>query len=707
VPSSAYAKDTLTRPRFLTVRSAIPNTNNDGTDGHADEAENATAKSKSGRKKKNGQNTNRSFGSSRDAIQLCSSRQKTAEFSPGECRFNNCRYEHDLRKYLKDGKRKDLDTFNGICPIFAARGKCPHGWSCRFASSHSTERTLEDGRKELVLVEEPRGSEHGTDDGEARFGVVNVVPQQAKTNLQKKITKTPQAERYTEFLNKLAKDGTGEEREGQERKRENVVTEADTKDDAGESDGGVKLKDDDVKKEDDQIKIEDQSNGADGANIARNSRKDNRAQYIEPPFLPSEKRRLYYGPETPVLAPLTTQGNLPFRRLCVSLGAQVTWSEMAMGIPLLQGERSEWALLKAHESELAAPKYEPSTPLSNYDNASDIRFGAQIAANKPWLALKTAEVLANHLPHLRAIDLNAGCPIDLVYRQGAGSALLDRPAQLEKILRGMNAVSGSVPITVKIRSGTKDNHPTSERLVERLAFGGQESQDNGLGPAGVAAITLHGRSRQQRYTRSADWTYIASCAATIDRYRKTSAVLADTVREPDARLQSSNPLYFCGNGDCYSAADYYDSISNAGVDSVMVGRGALMKPWIFEEIAARQELDKSASERLEYIAQFCRYGLEAWGSDELGLGTTRRFLLEWLSFSCRYVPIGLLEYGTKPSLQDRPPAYQGRNELETLLASEDSRDWMKIANMYLGPPAEGFKFIPKHKSNSYEIEAEG
>jgi len=570
---------------------------------------------------------------------------------------------------------------------------------------------LEDGRKELVLVEEPRGSENGTPDDEARFGVVNVVTQQAKSNLQKKITKTPQAERYTEFLNKLAKDGTGEEREGQEgqeQKKEGTLPKQEAtqirNEDLNSEDGGVSLKIEDVKKEDDQVTIDARPNGS---NAAADSKKDNRAQYIEPPFLPSEKRRIYYGPETPVLAPLTTQGNLPFRRLCVSLGAQVTWSEMAMGIPLLQGERSEWALMKAHESELAAPRYEPSTPLANYDNASDIRFGAQIAANKPWLALKTAEVLANHLPHLRAIDLNAGCPIDLVYRQGAGSALLDRPAQLEKILRGMNAVSGSVPITVKIRTGTKDNHPTSMRLVERLAFGGQESQDNGLGPAGVAAITLHGRSRQQRYTRSADWTYIASCAATIDRYRKTSAELTDTVREPEARLQSPNPLYFCGNGDCYSAADYYDSISNSGVDSVMVARGALMKPWIFEEIAARQELDKSASERLEYIAQFCRNGLEAWGSDEIGLGQTRRFLLEWLSFSCRYVPIGLLEYGTKASMQDRPPAYNGRNELETLLASEDSRDWMKIADMYLGPPAEGFKFIPKHKSNSYEIEAEG
>jgi tRNA-dihydrouridine synthase 3 len=70
-----------------------------------------------------------------------------------------------------------------------------------------------------------------------------------------------------------------------------------------------------------------------------------RAEFIEAPFRPSEKRRIYYGPETPVLAPLTTQGNMPYRRLCVDLGCQLTWSEMAMGMPLVQGERGEWALM--------------------------------------------------------------------------------------------------------------------------------------------------------------------------------------------------------------------------------------------------------------------------------------------------------------------------------------------------------------------------
>ncbi|KAL8949708.1 MAG: hypothetical protein Q9183_007578, partial [Haloplaca sp. 2 TL-2023] len=171
-------------------------------------------------------------------------------------------------------------------------------------------------------------------------------------------------------------------------------------------------------------------------------------------------------------------------------------------------------------------------------------------------------------------------------------------------------------------------------------------------------------------------------------------------------LPNGGRLYFIGNGDCYSHTAYQDSLSSSGVDSVMLARGALIKPWVFEEIAQNQYLDKSASERLDYVKDFCRYGLECWGSDEMGVGTTRRFLLEWLSFTYRYVPVGILEH-LPPSLQDRPPAWMGRNDLETLLGSADFRDWIKISEMFLGPAHKDFKFIPKHKSNSYEIEAEG
>ena len=598
------------------------------------------------RQKAKGQNTSRNFGSSRDHLALCSSRKYSNEFSPKDCQFGeNCKYVHDLRKYLREGKREDLKTFDRTCPVYAARGWCSAGWACRFVGSHSNERPAEDGRMELVLLRENSAESDGLQAGamDEGIGVVNIVSAAQKIHLRKRKYETPKADAFNEWLNNRNKPG-------------NHSRLADEKSENADIDAA-------------------------GHGNATEQKEDSRAQYVEPPFRPSEKRRLYYGPETPVLAPLTTQGNLPFRRLCVDLGAQVTWSEMALALPLIQGEKSEWALMKAHESETKPPRLSPMAPVvAEYDNSKDLKFGAQIAGNKPWLALKATEVLTSLCPHLRAIDLNCGCPIDLVYRQGAGSALLDSPAKLEKILRGMNAVSGEVPITVKIRMGTKDNKPTAYSLVERIALGGAEAMELGDGPAGVAAVTLHGRSRQQRYTKAADWSYISECAALIKRLNEEQDNRMDTTAELDDRdLPASNGgrMYFVGNGDCYSHLDYYDNIEQGKVDTVMVARGALLKPWLFEEIEVQQYLDKSATERLAYVKQFVKYGLDTWGSDEIGVGITRRFLLEWLSFAHRYIPVGLLEV-LPPKLNERPPAYRGRNELETLLASENYKDWIKI-----------------------------
>jgi len=170
-----------------------------------------------------------------------------------------------------------------------------------------------------------------------------------------------------------------------------------------------------------------------------------------------------------------------------------------------------------------------------------------------------------------------------------------------------------------------------------------------------------------------------------------------------------------GNGDCFSAQSYYEEMDASGVDGVMVARGALIKPWIFTEIKERREWDISATERLEGIRKVCvvayslswiradgqyaEYGLTHWGSDTTGISQTRRFLCEALSFQHRYIPIGLLER-LPAKLNERPPAYKGRNELETLLSSPFAGDWVKISEMFLGKVEDEWKFVPKHKSNA-------
>lgn len=587
--------------------------------------------------KKKGQNTERDFGKFDDAFRLCNSRAFYPEFSPRECRFGDrCNLSHDLRKYLEEGRRGDVETFQGKCPVFEAHGHCPAGWKCRFVKSHMKEIEHEDRRKELVLIStSANGGENGepADEGseEKRPAIYNVVGIDKKIALNRKRTDFTQSEQYIGWLNKEAKLS-----EEFMNRRKN------------QSDEGIE---------------------------------DLRARYIDPPFKPSEKRRLYFGAETPTLAPLTTQGNLPFRRLCVELGAQLTYSEMVLSMPLIQGTKADWTLVKAHESEITPPKFNPgSVPIfDDYNHSKDIKFGAQISGNNHWVVTKAADVLNRFCPHLRLIDLNCGCPIDMVFKSGGGSALLENSGKLERMIRGMNAVSGEVPITAKIRTGIRNSRPTATQLIGKLAFGAREHRER-LGAPGCAALTLHGRSREQRYTKKADWGYISECAALIKTYNKEKDSLTDTIAEPDA---SSLPnakdgrMYFLGNGDCYSHVEYYEHIEKARVDTVMIGRGALIKPWLFEEIEKGQYLDKSSSERLRYIEKFVRYGLDAWGSDELGIGFTRRFLLEWLSFAHRYVPIGLLER-LPPDLNDRPPAYEGRDEMETLMASSNFRDWIKI-----------------------------
>jgi len=344
------------------------------------------------------------------------------------------------------------------------------------------------------------------------------------------------------------------------------------------------------------------------------------------------------------LAPLTTVGNLPFRRICKDLGVDVTCGEMALATQLLQAKQSEWSLLKRHPSE-------------------DL-FGVQVCGGYPDTMTRCAQLLSETCD-LDFIDINCGCPIDLIYNKGCGSALMTKANKLEQMCRSMIGVMGDVPLTVKIRTGVSDHKAIAHNLIPRLR------------DAGVSLVTLHGRSREQRYTRKADWDYISRCAAT------------------------GAPMPVFGNGDVLSYEDANLHMETHGVSGVMIARGALIKPWVFTEIKEQRHWDISSNERLDLLRTYCNYGMEHWGSDHQGIETTRRFLLEWLSFTHRYIPVGLLER-LPQSINDRPPYYRGRNDLETLMGSSNCGDWVKITEMLLGPVPDSFKFLPKHKANAYQ-----
>lgn len=552
-------------------------------------------------KKQRGQNKNRKFEASRELVKLC-------QYSAEECPYKErCKFEHDLNKYL-ESKPADIE---GICPVYAALGHCPVGIKCRWLHSHFANNAVT--KNEELMAEVAKINYE-----------INKFDGQTLNNLQKRKFDLPLSDKYIPYMEEVIKINS---------EINNRV-------------GSVK-KDTQLTKESEES--------------AQETVKENAAAYIEAPFKPSEKKKLHLK-GAKIVSPLTTVGNLPYRRLMRTLGADYTYGEMALCLPIVQGSKSEWALTRAHSSEID-------------------RFGVQLATATPWQAVKAAEAVSSLTTGVSEINLNSGCPIDLVFRTGAGSALMDNPARMLRLLNGMSAVSGEIPVTVKIRTGVKDDKPTAQTLVPRL-----------LKETSVAAITIHGRSRAQRYTKTANWEYIGEISSIVREQREE---LADKYGGRYVKP------WIIGNGDVFSWEDWYSGLENQQVDSLMVARGALIKPWIFEEIEARQHLDKSATERLEILRTYANFGLEHWGSDEYGVSLTRKFLCEFLSFTHRYIPTGILEY-LPPKINDRPNAWKGRNELETLLGSNDAQDWIKITEMFLGPATENFGFVPKHKSNSYE-----
>lgn len=240
---------------------------------------------------------------------------------------------------------------------------------------------------------------------------------------------------------------------------------------------------------------------------------------------------------------------------------------------------------------------------------------------------------------------------------------MTRTSKFEQIVRGMNSVL-DVPLTVKIRTGVQQNCNIAHKLIPEMK------------KWGVSLVTLHGRSREQRYTKSADWEYIDTCS----------------------KLAAPVPLF--GNGDILTYEDAMKA-RETGVSGIMVARGALIKPWLFTEIKENRHWDISSGERLDILRDFTNYGLEHWGSDTQGVEKTRSFLLEWLSFLCRYIPVGLLER-VPQKINERPPFYMGRDYMESLMASQHVDDWIHISEMLLGPVPKNFSFLPKHKANAYK-----
>ncbi|WP_417135593.1 tRNA dihydrouridine synthase DusB [Phascolarctobacterium succinatutens] len=274
------------------------------------------------------------------------------------------------------------------------------------------------------------------------------------------------------------------------------------------------------------------------------------------------------------LAPMAGITDLPFRLICRRLGCGMTVSEMVSAKGLLYKNVKTTEMLRIDDGERP-------TAIQLFGSVP-----AELAEAARMVEASGADM----------IDFNMGCPVPKIVNNGEGSALMKNPQLAHDILAAM-VKAVKIPVTVKFRAGWDDNNRNAVEIARAVEA------------AGVSAIAVHGRTRQQFYEGKADWSIIA-----------------------DVKQAVKGPVF--GNGDIFTVADGLRMLEQTGCDGLMIGRGADGNPWLFTALAAALRGEPlpqlpSLKERLAQAAEHLEM-LIAYKNEVVAVKEMRRHISAYL-----------------------------------------------------------------------------
>jgi nifR3 family TIM-barrel protein len=276
------------------------------------------------------------------------------------------------------------------------------------------------------------------------------------------------------------------------------------------------------------------------------------------------------------LAPMAGVSDKIFRQLCKERGADVLTTEFVSAEGIFRRNERTREYLEFDEIE---------RPI-----------GVQLFGGNAEHMAEAARQVVDWV-HPDFIDLNFGCPVNKVVAKNGGSALLKDCPTLGSVARAVVRAVAPLPVTAKIRIGWDADSVNAVRVAQILV------------DEGIAALTVHGRTRAQGYSGAADWNVIGEVAAAV-----TIPVI--------------------GNGDLTSAADVAKRRRETGIAGAMIGRAAMSAPWIFNQtkryLATNEIVDPpTPQEKWELILRHCQLAVAEWGAEDPAIRSMRARLMAY------------------------------------------------------------------------------